>query len=147
MGIDALGALRTDDIISWELLPCARAPDEVYDAGGYFSGSALETEKGHVLMYTEVMLETDADGLSRMRQQQAIAIGDGETYHKLADNPVITSDMLPEGCSREDFRGSKDLERERPILCVDGEPFRDRWGTSVALYFGGFGALELCIGI
>lgn len=43
------------------------APDEVYDAGGYFSGSALETEKGHVLMYTEVMLETDADGLSRMR--------------------------------------------------------------------------------
>ena len=98
---------RTDDIISWELLPCAMAPDEVYDAGGYFSGSALETEKGHVLMYTEVMLETDADGLSRMRQQQAIAIGDGETYHKLADNPVITSDMLPVGCSREDFRDPK----------------------------------------
>lgn len=77
---------RTDDIISWELLPCAMAPDEVYDAGGYFSGSALETEKGHVLMYTEVMLETDADGLSRMRQQQAIAIGDGET----AERPIIS---------------------------------------------------------
>lgn len=28
---------RTDDIISWELLPCAMAPVKVYDAGGYFS--------------------------------------------------------------------------------------------------------------
>ena len=98
---------RTEDMVRWELLPCAMAPDEAYDAGGCFSGSALETEAGHVLMYTAVMLETDADGRSRMRQQQAIAIGDGETYHKLADNPVITSDMLPEGCSREDFRDPK----------------------------------------
>lgn len=98
---------RTEDMVRWELLPCAMAPDEAYDAGGCFSGSALETEAGHVLMYTAVMLETDADGRSRMRQQQAIAIGDGETYHKLAGNPVITSDMLPEGCSREDFRDPK----------------------------------------
>lgn len=97
----------TKDMISWELLPCAMAPDESYDSEGCFSGSALVLEKDHILMYTAVSEKTNADGQRYSIQQQAIAIGDGEQYQKLEQNPVITSDMLPEGCSRKDFRDPK----------------------------------------
>lgn len=40
-------------------------------------------------------------------QNQCPALGDGKTYNKLEQNPVITGDMLPEHFSREHFRDPK----------------------------------------
>ena len=42
-----------------------------------------------------------------VRQTQSIAIGDGENYEKVTENPVITADCLPEGSSPVDFRDPK----------------------------------------
>ena len=36
------GHSKTKDFIKWEQLPVALAPDEEYDKGGCFSGSAIE---------------------------------------------------------------------------------------------------------
>ncbi|MCI8646100.1 MAG: glycoside hydrolase family 32 protein [Firmicutes bacterium] len=98
------GHLKTKDMIRWEDCPAALAPDEDYDKDGCFSGSAVETEAGHVLIYTGV--SKDETGLHTI-QGQCIAVGDGTNYKKIAENPVITGDMLPWGFSRAHFRDPK----------------------------------------
>lgn len=98
------GHSKSHDLIKWERLPIVMAPDQDYDFGGCFSGSAVEYNGKHVLMYTgvrEIILE---DGSHFVTQDQCIAVGDGINYKKLDCNPVIKSEDLPEGCSIEDFR-------------------------------------------
>ncbi len=48
------GHSTTSDMIKWEQLPCVLAPDEEYDKKGCFSGSAIEADGKHVLVYTGV---------------------------------------------------------------------------------------------
>ena len=48
------GHSTTSDMIKWEQLECALAPDEEYDKIGCFSGSAIEADGKHVLVYTGV---------------------------------------------------------------------------------------------
>lgn len=95
------GHAKTKDYITWEYLPCALAPDEEYDAGGCFSGSAIEWQDKHILAYTGVTKEEPS------RQIQCIAVGDGLEYQKIKENPVIDSGQLPEGASTIDFRDPK----------------------------------------
>ena len=93
------GHLKSKDLIKWERLPVALAPDEEYDINGCFSGSAVETPDGkHLLMYT---------GVQNEYQRQCIAVGDGSEYTKAPVNPVIKGDMLPKGSSEYDFRDPK----------------------------------------
>lgn len=74
------GHVQTCDLIRWEQVPCALAPDTDADRDGCFSGTAVSHGGKHILMYTGV-----ADG----NQTQCIAIGDGVDYEKLPENPVI----------------------------------------------------------
>lgn len=94
----------TEDMVYWQECKAALAPDEEYDKGGCFSGSAIETDEGHVLLYTGVA--RDKEGQEE-QQNQCIAIGDGSDYKKTAERPVITGEMMPEGFSRIDFRDPK----------------------------------------
>lgn len=100
------GHCTTYDFIKWEELPVAIAPDESFDADGCFSGSAIETERGHILIYTGVR-EEEADGKKQIYQNQCLAFGDGVNYEKFENNPIIDGDIMPEGFSREDFRDPK----------------------------------------
>lgn len=102
------GHAVSPDLLRWAYLPCALAPDTAYDGGGCFSGSAVELPDGrHLLMYTGV---ADDPG-PRKRQTQCIAVGDGENYEKLPQNPVITEKDLPEGGSPFDFRDPRILRQ------------------------------------
>ena len=109
------GHSKSEDLIKWEQLPTALAPDNEYDMAGCFSGSAIEDNGNHILMYTGVIDKSKELGERYIRQVQCIAIGDGENYEKLECNPVITDEMLPEGSSLEDFRD--------PKIWKDGEMF------------------------
>lgn len=100
------GHCITQDFIKWEEMPVAIAPDKSFDAYGCFSGSALETDEGHALVYTGVT-EKEESGKKRSYQNQCLAFGDGKVYKKFAGNPVIDGDQLPVGFSREDFRDPK----------------------------------------
>ena len=100
------GHCTSGDFIKWKTLPDVLAPDESFDEGGCFSGSALETDEGHALVYTGVTEKTE-NGEKRAFQNQCLAFGDGKTYRKFAGNPVIDGNKLPEGFSREDFRDPK----------------------------------------
>ena len=103
------GHAVSTDLLHWEYLPCALAPDSPADNGpGCFSGSATVMDDGkQLLMYTSVVAEKQPNGEMRDIQTQSIAIGDGLNYEKPACNPVLTQKDLPEGFSKFDFRDPK----------------------------------------
>ena len=83
------GHCKSSDFIRWEYLPVAMAPDEKYDAGGCYSGSAIEIEGEHVLLYTGVTDRYLEDGTHDYCQVQCMSKGDGLNYSKYKGNPVI----------------------------------------------------------
>lgn len=113
------GHSTTKDFIKWRQLPCAIAPDMEYDDQGCFSGSAIESDGKHILMYT---------GVSKESQTQCIAVGDGVNYHKSACNPVITGEMLPEGSSQIDFRDPRIWKEDDIFYSVVGSKKADGRG-------------------
>ncbi len=116
------GHAVSEDLLHWEYLPAALAPDEFYDKDGCFSGSAIELPDGrHLLMYTGVVKEFQKDGVFAEVQTQCLAIGDGIDYEKYEQNPVLDEKDVPEGCSRFDFRDPKIIRGEKGIYkCVVG---------------------------
>ncbi|MDO5417716.1 MAG: glycoside hydrolase family 32 protein [Lachnospiraceae bacterium] len=127
------GHSTTRDFITWEYLPAALAPDEAYDNFGVFSGGAVEADGKQYLMYTGVEEKKAIDGTSQIRQRQCVAVGDGRDYEKLACNPVITADALPEGSSREDFRDPKVWKEDGVFYSVIGSRHPDGSGQ-IALF-------------
>ena len=112
------GHAVSNDLLHWEYLPAALAPDEAYDADGCFSGSALELPDGRqLLMYTGVAKEKQEDGSIREIQTQCIAVGDGADYEKYEKNPVLDQSDLPEGGSPFDFRDPKIWQEEDGTYC------------------------------
>ena len=114
------GHCISEDFIKWKELPIALAPDENYDAAGCFSGSAIETKEGHVLLYTGVMENEKENGTKTVIQQQCLAIGDGICYEKVKDNPVVPAELLPSGFSKEDFRDPKIWKEDENYYMVAG---------------------------
>ena len=113
------GHCISKDMVKWEFLPVALAPDMPYDMDGCFSGSAIETPDGHLLVYTGVTHE-EQDGVKQEYQNQCIAIGDGKVYKKVQKNPVINGNMLPEKFSREHFRDPKIWKEDDGYYLVVG---------------------------
>jgi beta-fructofuranosidase len=127
------GHSKTKDFIKWEQLPTALAPDEEYDMGGCFSGSAIEADGKHVLMYTGVIEKMEEDGSHFIRQTQCVAIGDGIDYEKLDCNPVIDSCLLPQESNLEDFRDPKIWKEGEDFYVVVGSRYADGSGQ-ILLY-------------
>ena len=121
----------SEDMISWEMMPVAMAPDQEYDRMGCFSGSAIEKDGKHVLVYTGVSKQNMPDGTTEERQNQCIAYGDGIAYNKCEHNPVITGDMLPDGCNRIDFRDPKVWKKGDTYYLVVGNKNKDEKGQVV----------------
>ena len=86
------GHAVSDDLLHWQYLPAALAPDTPVDKDGCFSGSAVELPDGrHLLMYTGVVEgPRQPDGTKTELQVQCLAVGDGIDYEKCPDNPVLT---------------------------------------------------------
>lgn len=112
------GHAVSEDLLHWEYLPAALAPDEAYDRDGCFSGSAVTLPDGRqLLMYTGVRKEHQANDTCREVQTQCLAVGDGVDYEKYAGNPVLDEKDLPEGCSRFDFRDPKIWQKKDGTYC------------------------------
>ncbi len=127
------GHMKSHDLIRWERLPAALAPDKEYDKNGVFSGSAVELPDGrHLLMYTGVQ---GNDCTSACRQTQCLAVGDGINYQKYKQNPVLTADAIPEPCYAKDFRDPKIWHEpeENCFFSVAGIRVQDQSGA-VALF-------------
>ena len=125
------GHARSNDLVKWEYLPAALAPDRSYDAAGVFSGSAVEKDGRQILIYTGVSEITLPDGKKAIRQNQCIAAGDGLDYEKEKENPVITAAQLPVGSSPEDFRDPKVWQEDGTFFMVVGSRAEDGSGQIV----------------
>ena len=78
------GHAVSKDLLHWEYLPAALAPDTEHDNAGCFSGGAADLPDGrHLLMYTGVISTDDEQ------------------------NPVLDQSDLPEGSDPCDFRDPK----------------------------------------
>ena len=129
------GHAVSKDLLHWEYLPAALAPDQDYDHVGCFSGSAAELPDGRqLLIYTAVDHEIQEDGTKKDIQTQALAVGDGLNYEKVENNPVLTEKDIPAGGSRVDFRDPKIWKGEDGLFyCVIGNRPEDGSGQ-ILLY-------------
>ena len=118
------------DLLHWEYLPAAIAPDNPLDADGCFSGSAEELPDGRqFLIYTGVMPQ----GMNYV-QTQLLAIEENGEYVKYEGNPVIGQDLLPSGTNGHDFRDPKVWkEPDGTYACVTVDKRED--GLGRVLYF------------
>ena len=121
-GLMHWGHAVSADLLQWEYLPAAMAPDMPYDRDGCYSGSAIVMPDGRqMLMYTGVLMQPVPEGGMRGVQVQCLAFGNGVDYEKFAGNPVITEEDLPEGASRYDFRDPKIWrEKDGSYRCILG---------------------------
>jgi len=130
------GHAISEDLLHWEYLPAALAPDTPVDGDGCFSGSAAVLPDGRqLLMYTGVRAgPKQPDGSSGDTQTQCIAFGDGMDYEKYAGNPVLTEADVPDGGSRFDFRDPKLWQEcDGSYRCVIGNRPAD--GSGQILYY------------
>lgn len=112
------GHAVSKDLIHWSYLPVALVPDMKYDKDGCFSGNAISlSDEKQVLIYTGVKNEIQTDGSVKGVQTQCLAIGDGITYEKNKDNPVITEMDIPNGFSRYDFRDPTIWKKKDGTYC------------------------------
>lgn len=111
------GHAVSTDLVHWKHLPVALSPTEPYDADGCFSGSAVEKDDFHALIYTGHVDPNPRDA-SRRREVQCLALGDGIRYTKFSANPVIGPDLLPEDASLADFRDPKVWKEGDDWLCL-----------------------------
>lgn len=97
------GHARSSDLVHWEDLPVALAPDQPYDSGGCFSGSAIERDGKLYLFYTGCQ---EIDGISH--QHQCLAVSeDGIHFSKYNGNPVVAEKQLGENGLIQEFRDPK----------------------------------------
>ena len=104
------GHAVSSDMISWEYLPAAMAPDMEYDKSGCFSGTAITLPDGRqLLMYTGCG-DSSEDPLAKGRwlQTQCVAVSKetdkGIEFEKFGSNPVIKAGDFPEDCDPYEFR-------------------------------------------
>ena len=127
------GHVKSKDLIKWEHLPVALAPDSTFDANGCFSGSAIEKDGELYLMYTG-HLDPDPGNPKSIRQVQNIARSkDGIEFEKIASNPVIGSNDAPDSTMPQDFRDPKVFKRGQYYYTVIGARHTDKSGQ-VLLY-------------
>lgn len=94
----------SEDLVDWQWLGVALAPDTPADEGGCFSGTAVVWNNCLYLMYTGL----SKDDTGRHCQLQCIAYSqDGFTFLKNPDNPVISAAQLPDNASVYEFRDPK----------------------------------------
>ena len=109
------------DLVKWDWVGTALAPDSPFDDLGCFSGTAVPDGDRLILMYTGV--HKDASG--RTVQEQCIATTtDGVHFEKWPCNPVINASHLPADGSPVDFRDPKLLRTDtgwRAIVANRGE--------------------------
>lgn len=97
------GHAKSKDLLHWEDLPVALAPDEWYDKDGCFSGSAIEKDNKLYLIYTGHVVDDD-----RVIQRQCLAVSeDGIHFKKSTKNPIIGEKQLGIYGSIHDFRDPK----------------------------------------
>ena len=110
------GHATSKDLVRWTHQPVALAPDEDYDEGGCWSGSAIAVGDMLYLFYTG---HTERDGV-RVQTQNIAYSRDGVHFVKYEGNPVVGPAQIPEGTPVADFRDPYVFERDGKYFMLVG---------------------------
>ncbi|XP_063380131.1 sucrose-6-phosphate hydrolase-like [Cydia fagiglandana] len=122
------GHAKSPDLVSWTHLPIAMYPDQWYDAGGVFSGSALvENDTMHIFYTGNVNLEGETP--DHANRQAYATSSDGVTFTKYAGNPIIPGDDR-----QPNFRDPKVWKHEDTYYMVLGNSYNNDSLGRVLLY-------------
>ncbi|WP_251870158.1 glycoside hydrolase family 32 protein [Enterococcus italicus] len=121
------GHAKSVDLLHWDHLPVALAPDQWYDKEGCFSGSAIEKDGKLYLMYTGHRIEKEL-----VFQTQCIAVSeDGINFVKLESNPVIDDRLLKGEGIPHDFRDPKVIKHGETFFAIIATKTIDNRGEIV----------------
>lgn len=123
------GHVKSKDLVHWEHLPIALAPGDACDTDGCFSGSAVDNDGELTLIYTGHHYMDKEKDLFYQNQNLAVST-DGVTFHKVAENPVITE---PPTDSSHHFRDPKVWKHKDSWYMVVGNSTKENVGR-VILY-------------
>ena len=120
------GHARSKDLLHWETLPTAIAPDENED--GCFSGSAVVYDDKLWLIYTGHHYLGDKSDPENFREDQRIAYSeDGVHFTKYEGNPVLT----PPADNTKHFRDPKVWEEDGTFYMILGSQSQDGLGRAL----------------
>ncbi len=119
------GHARSKDLVHWETLPVALAPDEHED--GCFSGSAVVYDDKLWLIYTGHHVTNPKDSEEFYQDQNIAWSEDGITFHKYEGNPVLRA---PEGNTKH-FRDPKVWQEGDTFYMVLGSQGSDELGRAL----------------
>lgn len=122
------GHAVTDDFVRWQYKGAVLAPDTPADCAGCFSGTAIDDGGQHLIAYTGVIRENGGE-----LQQQCIASGDGETYTKLKENPVVTAESIPFPFQKNHFRDPK-IWKENGTYFMAAAVKKENGGGALVLF-------------
>ncbi len=121
------GHAKSKDLVHWEHLPVALAPDHDYDRDGCFSGSAIVKDDTLYLIYTGHVWVDQSKDIAI--QTQCIASSkDGIHFEKYENNPVIRD--IPED-STGHVRDPKIWEKDGLYHIVLGNRTKDDIGRVI----------------
>lgn len=123
------GHMVSGDLVRWEHLPVALAPDQSYERLlGCFSGSAIEHNGKLCLLYTGVSLLGG--------QQQCLAVSENGIDFEKMKTPVILKKQLPKGTNQYNFRDPKVFRIGELFYCIIGscKTVQDRQQREIACY-------------
>ena len=127
------GHAVSSDLVRWTHLPLALTPTPGGpDAGGCWSGCAVDNDGTPTLMYTGAVM-VDTDGQLGYRQTQCLATSTDDllTWQKYSGNPVIPTP--PPGLEALGFRDPCLWQENGVWYCVIGSGIRGE-GPTVLLY-------------
>lgn len=122
------GHARSKDLVHWESLPIALAPDTQADEDGCFSGSAIVKDDVLYLIYTGHHYYDDGDPDHFWQNQNLAYSTDGINFTKYENNPIIAS--APEDNTHH-FRDPKVWEKDGKYYMILGSQGKDGVGRAI----------------
>lgn len=117
-GVMYWGHMQSGDLVHWQDLPVALAPDKPYENFlGCFTGSSLVIDDKLHVFYT---------GVSFKGQQQCQAISEDGMRFLKARKPFIRVSRRPKGANFMSFRDPKVFLREGRFYCLVGAGYKDK---------------------
>lgn len=122
------GHARSKDLVHWESLPLAIAPDTKADEDGCFSGSAIVKDDTLYLIYTGHHYYGDNDPDHFWQNQNLAYSHDGINFTKYAKNPIIAHEPTD---NTHHFRDPKVFKKDDNYYMVLGSQAKDKVGRAI----------------
>ncbi|WP_291632860.1 glycoside hydrolase family 32 protein [Clostridium sp.] len=120
------------DLIKWNYLPIALAPDRDFDKDGCFSGTSIIVDGNLCILYTGHICTGKSKEEYKQVQNYAYS-EDGINFEKYSGNPVLDTNEIHGEASTKDIRDPKVFKLEKDYYMILGSI--DNFGNGEVLLY------------